>query len=202
MAIASEVIACVPVSGSRADRISMAFLSEWADAAERFVVALEQPYALRLGTECRQCYGNELVERQVEQAYGVARSVVGHEQFWASKTIIKVSLVSPYGTKCPTLWAFFHYGDGPVQVQHEQPITFILDAWLAAEWTLMEVVKSQCSQAWTSTTPVVAQGVFRWDCLERDPVAAAFAQIWNLSDDRAIRFAGAAARAFHAGELV
>ncbi|MBF0340354.1 MAG: hypothetical protein HQL95_05250 [Magnetococcales bacterium] len=202
MAIASDAIASVPICGSMADRIGIEFLAEWADAAERLVIALEQTYGLRLDIEHGQRYGNTLVQRQSEQSYGAARTVVGHEQCWESNAIIKAALVSPYGTQYPILWLSFPYGDAPVQAQNEQPIGFTLDAVLSQEWSLMAVVQAQCAQTWTSTTSVFSQGAFPYDILVHDPVVASLIQIWNLSDDRAIRLSGTVVRAFHLGELV
>ncbi|MBF0273581.1 MAG: hypothetical protein HQL98_16170 [Magnetococcales bacterium] len=202
MTISSDAISAVPICGSRADRIGIAFLAEWADAEERLVAALEQTYGLPLGIEHGQRYGNERVERQNEQSYGCVRIVVGHEQLWTSNATIKVALVALYGTKNPAAWRAFSYGDGPIHGQSEQPIRFTLDAALAQKWSLMTVVRGQYAQPWTSTTTVSGQGLFRYDLLERDPVAASLRHIWDLSGDGTIRLYGSSVRAFHLGQVI
>lgn len=110
--------------------------------------------------------------------------------------------MSPYGTKRPVAWVACPYSDGPVQAQHAHPISFTMHASVIQGWSLMDVVKAQGAQAWSSTTTVAAQHVAKYMLHISDPVAADFNQSWNLSAGQVVQFSGPVVRAFHRGEIV
>ncbi|MBF0191615.1 MAG: hypothetical protein HQL99_10835 [Magnetococcales bacterium] len=109
---------------------------------------------------------------------------------------------SAYGTLYAKRCMDQQYRNSPIASWFEQPLTFTVDSRLDASWTLMAKVGGQHVQPWTSTVTVASNCTERYDLLARDPVSSSFTQIWNLSDDRAIRLSGSAVRAFHRGELV
>ncbi len=111
-------------------------------------------------------------------------------------------LESPYGTLYARQNLDHPYRDSPIASTMLQPFAFTMDARLESSWTLMDKVGGQSVQGWTSTVTVASQCAQKYDLLARDPVASAFGQIWNLSDERAIRLSGTLVRAFHLGELV
>lgn len=133
--------------------------------------------------------GSARVSSTLEAPYGPARVNAS----W---------LESAYGTLCAKRCMDHQYRNSPIASWFEQPLTFTVDSRLDASWTLMAKVDSQHVQPWTSTVTVASHCTERYDLLARDPVSSSFTQIWNLSDNRAIRLSGSAVRAFHLGQLV
>ncbi|MBF0341889.1 MAG: hypothetical protein HQL95_13140 [Magnetococcales bacterium] len=111
-------------------------------------------------------------------------------------------LISPYGTLFARRNLDQPCQDGPVAALLVQPILCSVVARLESEWTLMAKVASRQEQLWTSTVTVAAQCSAKYHLLERDPVASACRQIWNLADDQVIRLSGTAVRVFHRGEVI
>ncbi|MBF0108774.1 MAG: hypothetical protein HQL76_06325 [Magnetococcales bacterium] len=205
MAISSSSIAEVAIATERPPVMAVA-VQAWSEQRYGNLTTGTQNaqsygmFAITAASEQR--YGNLMAGTQNAQSYGMFAITAASEQRYDHCFLPRIAHLQRYGGLMSEAQGAFPYGNGPVQGQHDQPITFTLDIAFSQGWTLMAVMRAQCAQPWTSTTSVMMQGTFRYDLLARNPVLASSRQIWNLSDDRSVRRAGNVIRAFHFGELI
>lgn len=201
MSIASSAIATAPISSVlKTGRVVASCVSEYGNAWVR--CSSSQSYSIRLDAASVQEYGKPIVVAQIVQSYGPLMVSSINEHRWEPCVVVQSSLAERYADLLIQAQASFPYSNAPVQYQHEQPINFSVSASLESSWSILSSVQNQCEMPWAFLTPVAAQGVFRWDCLDRNPVVASLTQLWNLSSDRAIRIPDTAVRAFRSGEII
>ncbi|MEO5350047.1 MAG: hypothetical protein H7836_10405 [Magnetococcus sp. YQC-3] len=156
---------------------------------------------VHVGLEGR--YGNEPMAVQWVLPYTEIFSVGAAVEFsWEPLPVVNRQWMEEYGTLFVLASAELPFGNAPVTVQCECPISSPIVASVAFPWTVLGLTEQQIAIPWGSTLPVAGQTAFPFDLLARNPVNRSLVEYWDLAVERPILQPNGLVRAFHHGVLL